>query len=156
MTLNHFLTTVSIFLLLLASAQAQISENAAPAVVQIPTGTYHFYFEKGLAQTHFVSNHDQENPKSVGLSFQNLKNVTFDGNGSTFVFHGKMLPVVLKNCENCTLKNFHIDFDHPAICQVKVLENTPEGLTVDEDAALWLADYEGVVRVLTEDTEAAP
>ena len=157
--MNRFLTTVFIFFLLLASAQAQIpglqekldalanSENAAPTVVQIPTGTYHFYFEKGLAQTHFVSNHDQENPKSVGLSFQNLKNVTFDGNGSTFVFHGKMLPFVLKNCENCTLKNFQIDFDLPAICQVKVLENTQEGLTVelapdvnyelDENGTLW-------------------
>lgn len=157
--MNRFLTTVFIFLLLLASAQAQIpglqekldalanSENAAPTVVQIPAGTYHFYFEKGLVQTHFVSNHDQENPKSVGLSFQNLKNVTFDGNGSTFVFHGKMLPFVLKNCENCTLKNFRIDFDHPAISQVKVLENTQEGLTVelapdvnyelDENGTLW-------------------
>ena len=36
------------------------------------------------------------------------------------------------------------------------LRALPEGLTVDEDAALWLADYEGVVRVLTEETEAAP
>lgn len=105
--------------------------KAEPTVVSIPKGTYHFYYEKGLVQEHFVSNHDQENPKSVGISFQNLKNVTFDGNGSTFVFHGKMLPIVLKNCLNCTLKNFQIDFANPSICQVKVLKNEPAGLTVE-------------------------
>jgi len=157
--MNHFLTTISIFVFLFTSVQAQIpglqekldalakSASAEPTVVRIPAGTYHFFFEKGLVQTHFVSNHDQENPKSVGLSFQNLKNVTFDGNGSTFIFHGKMVPVVLKNCENCTLKNFRIDFDHPAISQVKVLENVPDGLTLelapdvnyelDENGTLW-------------------
>ncbi|MBE6429004.1 MAG: right-handed parallel beta-helix repeat-containing protein [Planctomycetaceae bacterium] len=105
--------------------------EAKPVTVTIPKGTYHFYCERGLVQEHFVSNHDQDNPKSVGISFQNLKNVTFDGSGSTFVFHGKMLPVVLKNCANCTLKNFKIDFADPAICQVKVLENTSEGLTIE-------------------------
>lgn len=106
-------------------------KNADPVTITIPKGTYHFYCGQGLAQEHFISNHDQNNPKSVGLSFQNLKNVTFDGSGSTFVFHGKMLPVVLKNCANCTLKNFKIDFADPAICQVKVLKNEPEGLTVE-------------------------
>ncbi len=36
------------------------------------------------------------------------------------------------------------------------LRALPEGLTFDEDAALWLADYEGAVRVTAEETEAAP
>jgi len=104
--------------------------DTPPVTITIPKGTYHFYYDQGLTQEHFISNHDQDDPKSVGISFQNLKNVTFDGSGSTFVFHGKMLPIVLKNCANCTLKNFKIDFADPAISQVKVLENKPEGLTI--------------------------
>ncbi len=113
------------------AADAQTQTNPAPVTVTIPKGTYHFYFDQGLMQEHFISNHDQKNPKSVGISFQNLKNVTFDGSGSTFIFHGKMLPFVFKGCENCTLKNFQIDFDNPSICQVKVLENTDAGLTIE-------------------------
>ncbi len=105
--------------------------STKPITITIPRGTYHFYYDQGLVQEHFISNHDQDNPKSVGLSLQNLKNVTFNGSGSTFIFHGKMLPIVLKNCANCTLKNFKIDFADPAICQVNILENTPEGITVE-------------------------
>ncbi len=105
--------------------------NEKTTVVTIPKGVYHFYCDQGLIQEHFISNHDQDNPKSVGISFQNLKNVVFDGSGSTFIFHGKMLPIVLKNCANCTLKNFKIDFSEPSICQVKVLANKPEGITIE-------------------------
>lgn len=113
-----------------------------PVVITIPKGVYHFYCDQGLIQEHFVSNHDQDNPKSVGISFQNLKNVTFDGAGSTLIFHGKMLPIVLKNCANCTLKNFEIDFSDPSISQVKVLANGPEGITVEiaQDAKYEIED----------------
>jgi alpha-1,3-galactosidase B len=63
----------------------------------------------------YISNHDQSNPKKVTLYLENLKDVVIDGKGSDFIFHGTILPIVLKNCTNVTLKNFSIDFDKKII-----------------------------------------
>ena len=60
-----------------------------------------------------ISNHDQMNPKKVGLPFEGMKNMVFDGQGSELIFHGRMLPVSLLDSRNCVLKNFSIDFKHP-------------------------------------------
>lgn len=51
------------------------------------------------------------------------KNLTFDGQGAELIFHGRMLPVSLVHAENCTLRNFSIDFAHPHIGQVEVIAN---------------------------------
>ncbi|MDO4557521.1 MAG: alpha-1,3-galactosidase B [Planctomycetia bacterium] len=99
------------------------------ATIAIPMGTYHFYVDQGISQVHYISNHDQDNPKSIGIVLDGLRNVTLDGQGSKLIFHGRMIPFVLKNCENCTLKNFAIDFDRPGIAQVTIVGNTPDGIT---------------------------
>ncbi len=70
-----------------------------------------------------------------------MKNVIFDGQGSELVFHGRMLPVSLVGSENCTLKNFSIDFANPHISQVKVLENDTVGGLITYEVAPWV-EYE--------------
>lgn len=68
-----------------------------------------------------------------------MKNLTIDGQGSEFVFYGRMIPVSLLRSENCVLKNFSIDFEQPHIAQVQVVENDPEkGITFEP--APWV-DY---------------
>ena len=100
-----------------------------PCVVNIPRGTYHFYFDEGIRRTCYISNHDQDNPKSIGILLENYKDLVLDGQGSTLIFHGKMIPIVMLNCQNCTIRNFIIDFDVPAICQVEIVDVTPKGIT---------------------------
>ena len=46
-----------------------------------------------------------------------------------------MLPVSLLRSENCSLKNFSIDFENPHIAQIKILENTPQEGIVFEPAS---------------------
>lgn len=94
-----------------------------PIVVRFDSGTYHFYDLGAFSREYYISNHDQINPKKVGIALEHLKNLTFDGQGANFVFHGRMLPLSLINSENCTLKNFSVDFERPHIVQVEVLEN---------------------------------
>ena len=77
----------------------------------------------------------------MGLAFENMKNVVFDGQGSELVFHGRMLPVSLVGSDNCTLKNFSIDFANPHISQVKVLENDTLGGMITYEVAPWV-EYE--------------
>ncbi|MDD4010337.1 MAG: right-handed parallel beta-helix repeat-containing protein [Fermentimonas sp.] len=94
--------------------------------VTFPKGTYHFYEDSAFVREYYISNHDQDNPKKVGFALENLSNITIDGQGSEFIFHGRMVPFSLLNSENITLKNFSIDFEVPALRQLNVLEVNKE------------------------------
>lgn len=101
-------------------------------VIRFAEGQYNFY-EKGAAiREYYISNHDQDNPKKVGIALEGMKNLTLDGNGAQFIFHGRMLPVSLLHSTNCSLKNFSIDFAIPHIAQIKIVESNPEtGITFE-------------------------
>lgn len=101
-------------------------------VIRFAEGDYNFY-EKGAAiREYYISNHDQDNPKKVGIALEDMRNLTLDGNGAQFIFHGRMLPVSLLRSTNCSLKNFSIDFATPHIAQIKIVDSSPEtGVTFE-------------------------
>lgn len=101
-------------------------------IIRFGEGRYDFH-EKGSTQRqYYISNHDQTQPKQVGIAIEGLQNLTLDGNGANFVFHGRMLPISLLHSTNCTLQNFSIDFDTPHIAQVKIVESSSEqGITIE-------------------------
>lgn len=122
----------------LAKIKAEYKEGEK-VILRFPEGRYEFH-EKGAAvREYYISNHDQTNPKKVGIALEDMKNLTLDGQGSEFVFHGRMLPVSLLRSENSLLKNFSIDFENPHIAQVKIVENDPQDGIVFEPAP-WV-DY---------------
>ena len=122
----------------LAKIKAEYKEGEK-VILRFPEGRYEFH-EKGAAvREYYIPNHDQTNPKKVGIALEDMKNLTLDGQGSEFVFHGRMLPVSLLRSENCLLKNFSIDFENPHIAQVKIVENDPQDGIVFEPAP-WV-DY---------------
>lgn len=85
-------------------------QDGDSVIIRFQKGTYNFY-EKGAAEReYYISNHDQDNPKKVGMPLEELKSLTLDGGGASFVFHGRMLPVSLLHSSNCSLKDFSIDF----------------------------------------------
>ena len=119
--------------------------------------TYNFHLSETWEKELYISNHDQTNPKKVALYLENAHNVVIDGNGSDFVFHGTILPIVLNHCTNVTLKNFSIDFAIPHMRQLHITEvdslnNTivgklfPEGNYKVKDGKLLFygEDYEDV------------
>ncbi len=117
----------------IARIQTECKDGEA-VILRFEEGRYNFH-EKGCAEReYYISNHDQTNPKKVGLALEDMKNLTVDGQGAELIFHGRMLPVSLLRSENCTLKNLHIDFENPHISQVKVIENDPQKGIVFEPA----------------------
>lgn len=101
-------------------------------VLHFSTGRYEFHERGASLREYYISNHDQVNPKKVGLALEGFRHLTLDGQGAEFVFYGRMLPLSLIDSENCTLKDFSIDFATPHIAQIKVVENTSEnGLTFE-------------------------
>ncbi|NIJ44916.1 hypothetical protein FHR24_001355 [Wenyingzhuangia heitensis] len=101
-----------------------IADDATPAVLQkvlsldknkpnelkFEKGVYHFYSEKGLEKFCYISNHDDVMVRTAFPIF-NFKNLTIDGQGSTFIFHGKMIPFLIDGSENIDIKNVSIDWE---------------------------------------------
>lgn len=107
-------------------------------VLKFKKGRYDFYPEGALSRTYYISNHDQDNPKTVGIAFENCNSLTVDGQGSDFIYHGRMLPIALIENKNLTLKNIHIDFERPQICQVQILKNDTINGTIVYKTAPWV------------------
>ena len=119
---------------LVQSAIKKIKSEVKPSdqiTIQFEEGDYHFHEEGSFTKTYYISNHDQVNPKQVGIALEEFSNLTLDGNGASFLFHGRMLPISLLNSTNTTLKDFSVDFVTPHIAQVQVIDNKgEEGLVV--------------------------
>ena len=107
-------------------------------VVRLTPAYYMLGPDHTVERTLFISNHDQDNPKRVWLPLEGAKNVVIDGQGAEFVFSGRVLPVVLSNCENVTLSNFSIDFDNPHVAQAVVVANNPEAGTITYRPEPWV------------------
>ncbi len=110
-------------------------ENMVPAVRQMlaacqgkeasisfPKGRYDFYPDK---------------PDDVTIAFhiKGMKDVTVDGGGAEFVFHGMMMPVRVEDSERITVQNFSVDWDRPYMTQGRISAITDEfvELTIDKD-----------------------
>ena len=92
-------------------------------LIKFKKDRYDFYPADAQQREYYVSNHDQNQPKKVGICIENWNNLTIDGGGSDFIFHGQMLPLAVVNSSNVTLRNFSIDFENPHIAQVEIIEN---------------------------------
>lgn len=106
-----------------------------PATLLFEKGEYDFFYNNGHQRELYISNHDQDNPKSVAVVIEDMENFVLDGGGSTFNMNGRMLPVVMIDCEDCAIKNLNIDTRVPQITQVKVLENDTENGTIVYEVA---------------------
>ena len=95
--------------------------GSCQSVHYLPTTT-HYTINQTIDKELYISNHDQTNPKKVAFYYENLHNVVIDGKGQNLVFHGTILPFVVKNCSNLTLRNFSIDFATPHLRQLHITE----------------------------------
>ena len=90
--------------------------------INLPAGEYHFYAASARRMQFYISNHDQQPQHAVAIPLVGLKDIEFCANGSKFIFHGMMLPVVLQDCENVTLNDFSIDFAEPFSAEGRIIE----------------------------------
>lgn len=102
-------------------------------------GRYDFHQKGSATREYYISNHDQNNPKSVGLAIENWDNLTIEADGADFIFHGRMLPIAVVDSRNFTMRGASIDFDKPHITQVEIIENGPTGIVFR--AAPWCDTY---------------
>ncbi len=107
---------------------SSVGTTDKPSIVRVPKGIYHFYQDQCGQEELYISNGLQQNPRYVGISLRNLKNVIIDFQGSELQIHGQVLPIAMRHCDNCTLRNFIIDSTSPLMQQIEIVKNDEKGI----------------------------
>lgn len=99
-------------------------------VLRFQPGTYHFHSREACERETYISNHDQWQPRRIVFDFRGWHNLTIDGGGALFIFHGIVVPLALSHSSDCTLRNFSIDYARPRMTPLEILESdTLRGIT---------------------------
>lgn len=133
---NDSLQEASQYINLMCDSAKTLSQKGVNVTIKLEKGKYYFRPEEYNQHVYYISNHDQSNPKHVGINIKNVNNITFDGCGAELLFHGQMLPFALSDSRNCTLKDFSIDFPVPHIAQAEIVSNDYNG-SVKYKMAVW-------------------
>ncbi|CAM3544553.1 right-handed parallel beta-helix repeat-containing protein [Zobellia roscoffensis] len=121
-----------------------ISEDATPAVlarimtadknpiseIKFEKGTYHFYPDKAYERFTRISNHDDVMAK-MALPLIGFKNLVIDGQGSTFIYHGRMIPFLIEGSENITIQNVTVDWAMSFHSEGTIVANDEKNNTFD-------------------------
>ncbi|WP_316823095.1 hypothetical protein [Pedobacter gandavensis] len=97
--------------------------------INFPKGRYDFWPDQATETNYYITNTSSEievpvKKQKVGLLLKGMKNVTIDGNGSIFVFHGKMISWVLDGSEDITIRNLSVNYERPGMSEMTIKETS--------------------------------
>ncbi|UUZ79364.1 hypothetical protein LJK88_29885 [Paenibacillus sp. P26] len=107
----------------------QCREVERPTLV-FPKGTYHFKPEKAFEKRLFITNHDQKGLLKIAFPLIGMDDLTIDGQGSEFVFHGSIIPFLVENSRTAQLRHFTIDWERPMFEQGEFIRATPDSFDI--------------------------
>ncbi|MBO9619918.1 MAG: right-handed parallel beta-helix repeat-containing protein [Niabella sp.] len=101
------------------------------SIINFPKGRYDFWPDSAAVTHYYISNSSSEvempvKQQRVGLFLKGLKNSTIEGNGSVFVFHGKMITWVIDSSENITIRNLSVNYERPGMSEMTIKEIAPQ------------------------------
>jgi len=114
------------------------ADNATPRVVtavkalkdggtlRFEKGEYHF-FEEGALMKVVMAGATSWGEKKLVFGFEGKSDITIDGGGSTFVWHGNVFPFSFAKCRGVTVKNVTARAFRPSYVELKVDEYLDDG-----------------------------
>lgn len=109
---------------------ASIPKDNKEKVIEFESGEYLIDAQNLKKQMLYITNTVGDEEFSKGetphlnrapFCFENLKNITVEGNDAKFVIHGKSTNVVITECENINIKNLTITAENPEMHELKVI-----------------------------------
>ncbi|WP_111708848.1 right-handed parallel beta-helix repeat-containing protein [Lutibacter citreus] len=116
--------TPAVLARVLEASEKPISE------IKFEKGTYHFYPDRGLEFYVHISNHNDEVIRT-SFPINGFENLTIDGQGSTFIFHGVMIPFFINDSKNITVKNLTVDWAESFHSEGKIVAHDVANHTFD-------------------------
>lgn len=87
--------------------------NHPGATLVIPPGIYHMHPLEATGAQVWLTNHDNGFDRRIALDLQGLRDVTIEGAGATLMLHGQIVPLLLRDCRNVTIRGLTIDWATP-------------------------------------------
>lgn len=95
-------------------------------------GTYDFFAE-GAYRGYFFPGCNRNGDKQVIFPLLHLRDIKIEANGAEFLFHDRVFPFILQDCENITFRGFSVDFSFPRCLEAVVSAVDEEGFTLEMD-----------------------
>lgn len=105
-------------------------KNSTSTEITFEKGIYHFYPDKGMEEYCHISNHCDV-MVSTAFPLRDFENLSIDGQGSTFIFHGIMIPFLLDESKNVSISNISIDWETPFHSEGIIVANDEKNRTFD-------------------------
>ena len=80
-----------------------------------------------------ISNHDQPLIHPVCVPLADLRNVRVEGNGSLFLFHGKVVPLLVMDSENISINRLSVDYERSWCTEARVVKTDDRFTEVEID-----------------------
>lgn len=80
--------------------------------IEFAPGTYHFYPDKAQEKYLHISNHDDDLTR-IAFPIEKFKGLTIEGNGAKFIMHGVIIPFLVEESSDVTIKDLTIDWHMP-------------------------------------------
>ncbi|MBO7744882.1 right-handed parallel beta-helix repeat-containing protein [Paenibacillus sp. MWE-103] len=100
-------------------------KHDGPALLEIPQGRYDFYPDEAAREPYYITNtaSEEENPdvtKTIAILLKGIERLTLDGQGSLFLFHGRVTMLALDGCDDVEIRNLHLDYARPTVAEMTV------------------------------------
>ncbi len=92
------------------------------SAINLKPGEYHFHKESARSMQLYISNHDQQPEHPVALPVTHMHSLEIKGNGARFIFHGLMLPIVIKDSQDITISDLSIDYAEPFSSEGRIVD----------------------------------
>lgn len=113
----------------LSRALNEMSKIEGEKTLIFEKGLYYLDSDKCEGKMLYITNtagdkefKDNETPhfNKIGINFQNIKDLTFQGNGAEFLIDGRVTNIAVENCENITIDGITIDVKNPPLHEFTV------------------------------------
>jgi hypothetical protein len=103
------------------TALARAAEVDGPVTIRFPKGRYDFFKETATRVHLPITAVHREWDHVTPMYGKDLDDLTIDGDGSLFLMHGRMTPMVWHRCERITVKDLAMDQRYPTVQEAKVV-----------------------------------
>lgn len=115
--------------------QIRADASSEKCKIIFPSGVFHFDFNASHLFYLPLSNHSQAPRRSV-FYLEDLHDLTIQGDKTTLLFTGNLIPFSIINCSGIQIKGFEIDFTDPFCLQGTVIKSSAFSYTLSMDEPL--------------------
>lgn len=119
------------------------AKGADSCIIRFPGGRIDIWPEGAEQREYYISNATEDDTlskkKTIGMLFENLSNITLEGNNTLLVYHGKMMLMAIDRCRNFKVKDLQFDFERPTMSEMKIVSKTKTEVVADLNRDSWYA-----------------